>query len=212
MINTTTVYQDAIRLLYILVNGSEEFTDELDSNLQGIFCGKARLYAIDFWVRYPDYFAHELLKKYAETNDNQYLNLAANIFEDKEPDLRIIPMIRYLFGAYEDLDNILSILVSKGLIKQSGKKTSTNIQQIDYLIYNKAFEIIQNATIEFPILKYYDERTKLIINLVGKKGGAELKDRQYKQIEYAKTKLGGIIPSIKNEVRKEIEKLLILQT
>ena len=83
MINTTSVYQDAIRLLFILVNGSEELIDETNINIKGIFRGKARLYAMDFWVRYPDYFANELILKYKDTNETRYLNLAEKIFENE---------------------------------------------------------------------------------------------------------------------------------
>jgi len=207
MINATSVYQDAIRLLFILVNGSEEFIDESDSNIKGIFRGKARLYAMDFWVRYPDYFANELLQKYIELKEIRYFELAEKIFENDEPDLRNVPMIRFLFGAYEKLDNTLAILVSKGLIKQSGKKTNTNIHQLDFLLSDKAFEVINKAKDEFPILNWYQERTLLINEIAGAKGGTALKEKQYEQIEYAKTKLGGIIPSIKEDVQIELNRL-----
>lgn len=207
MISTTSIYQDAIRLLFILVNGSENYDNELDLSIKGIFRGKARLYAMDFWVRYPDYFAHELLSKYEETGDIRFLEIAERIFDDDEPDLRNIPMIRFLFGAYEKLDNTLSILVSKGLIKQSGEKTGSTIHQHDYLIYEKAYEIILNSKTEFPILQWYHERTTLINEIAGDKGGSQLKDRQYEQIVYAKTKLGGLIPSIKEDVLNELCKI-----
>ena len=207
MINTTSVYQDAIRLLFILVNGSEELIDETNINIKGIFRGKARLYAMDFWVRYPDYFANELILKYKDTNETRYLNLAEKIFENEEPDLRNIPMIRFLFGAYEKLDNTLAILVSKGLIKQSGKKTNSNIHQLDFLLYEKSFEVIRKAKDDFPILNWYQEPTLLINEIAGTRGGTSLKDKQYEQIKYAKTKLGGIIPSIKEEVQNELKSL-----
>lgn len=207
MESTTTVYQDAIRLLFILVNGSEVYNDELDKTIKGIFCGKARLYAMDFWVRYPDYFANELISEYEKTGNIKYLDLAEKIFEDNEPDLKNIPMIRFFFGAYEKLDNTLSILVSKGLIKQTGEKTNEIIHQNDYLIFESSYDIVKNSVIEFPILKWYDDRTKIINEIAGKKGGTALKDRQYEQIVYAKTKLGGIIPSIKDEVLKELNRI-----
>jgi hypothetical protein len=189
MINTTSVYQDAIRLLFILVNGSEEFSDESDSSIKGVFRG------------------NELLQKYDELKEIRYLELAEKIFENDEPDLRNVPMIRFLFGAYEKLDNTLAILVSKGLIKQSGKKTNTNIHQLDFLLYDKAFEVINKAKDEFPILNWYQERTLLISEIAGTKGGTSLKEKQYEQIEYAKTKLGGMIPSIKEDVLIELQNI-----
>lgn len=206
MNKTTTVYQDAIRLLYILINGSEDFNDESDSKIKGIFRGKARLYAMDFWVRYPDYFAFELIKKYEETSDDRYLQIADSIFEDKEPDLRRIPMIRFFFGAYEKLDNTLSILISKGLIRQDGLRKKT-INQYDFLIYQDAYELIINVTNEFKILKWYDERTKIINEIAGERGGRALKERQYEQITYAQTKLGGIIPPIKEDIKSQLTEM-----
>ncbi|MDA3938331.1 MAG: hypothetical protein PF693_03345 [Spirochaetia bacterium] len=205
MKKSTSLLQDAIRMLYILVHGSEEFSDRDKPEIKGIFRGKARLYAMDFWVRYPDYFAHELLILYDETKELRYLNLAKEIFENREPDLRQVPMIRYMFGAYEDLNNILSILVSKGLIKQTGLKSKDHIQQHNYLIYDIAYTAIDQANDKFPILKWYEDRTKIITEIVGTRGGSALKLRQYEHIEYAQTKLGGIIPSIKREVQNRIE-------
>ncbi len=208
MNKSTSVYQDAIRLLYILVNGAENIVDESDSKIEGIFHGKARLYAMDFWVRYPDYFAHELLLNYEESGNDRFLKQAEMIFKNHEPDLRRNPMIRYLFGAFENLNNTLAVLVSKGLIKGTGKKSKNNIQQYDYLIYKKAYEIVDSATNDFPILSWYEERSKLVVEIAGQSGGSSLKDRQYEHIEYAKTKLGGTIPSIKDEVLVRIEQLI----
>lgn len=206
MNKTTTIYQDAIRLLYILINGSEDFNDESNSKIKGIFRGKARLYAMDFWVRYPDYFAFELIKKYEETSDDRYLQIADSIFEDKEPDLRRIPMIRLFFGAYEKLDNTLSILISNGLIRQDGLRKKT-INQYDFLIYEDAYELIINVTNEFKILEWYDERTKIINEIAGERGGGALKERQYEQVAYAQTRLGGIIPPIKEDIKSQLTEM-----
>ena len=209
MNKTTTIYQDAIRLLFLLVNGAEDYLDESNVKVKGIFRGKARLYAMDFWVRYPDYFAFELIKKYEETNIDRFLQLAESIFDNKEPDLRRIPMIRFLFGAYEKLDNTLSILISKGLIKQDGLKKES-IHHYDFLIYDSAFDLIEKASKEFDVLKWYDERTKVVNEIAGQRGGRALKTAQYEQLVYAQTKLGGIIPSIKDYVQSKLKQVMIL--
>lgn len=206
MNKSTTMYQDAIRIIFILVNGSVSFNDESKPTVKGLFRGKARLYAMDFWVRYPDYLAHELILKYEETEDVEYLKLARDIFFNNEPDLRRIPMIRFLFGAYQNLENILAVLISKGLISQSGEKSSKSIHHYDFFINQKAYNIIEQAKNEFSILDWYDKRSKLVVKISGEMGGSELKNKQYKHIEYAKTKLGGVIPSIKDDVLARIEK------
>lgn len=212
MKKTTTIYQDAIRILFLLVNGSEPYTDDADSEIKGLFKGEVKLHAMDFWMRYPDYFANELLLKYEETGNNKFLELAKNIFTNNEPDLRRIPMIRHLFGAYQDLNNTLAVLVSKGLIKYSGTKSKAGnkVQQHDYLLFDKAYQIISTAANDFPILKWYDDRSKLVVEIVENRGGTALKDRQYEHIEYAKTRQGGIIPSIKEDVLEKIENLTLV--
>lgn len=55
--------RDALRLLFILVRGSQPHpspTAEWDR----IFLGEKRALAIDFWIRYPDYLADQLLNLY----------------------------------------------------------------------------------------------------------------------------------------------------
>lgn len=56
--------------------------------------------ALDFWMRNPDYLANELLTVFEETSDASLVQPAERIFEDHEPDLRRLPMIRYHFGAF----------------------------------------------------------------------------------------------------------------
>ena len=47
---TSSTVQDAIRLLYIFVNGAKSIENHPKSYL-GHFDGKAKLHAMDFWVR-----------------------------------------------------------------------------------------------------------------------------------------------------------------
>jgi hypothetical protein len=42
------------------------------------------------------------------------LELAAGILESEEPDLRRFPMLRYKYGAFEELDDALAPLVEPG--------------------------------------------------------------------------------------------------
>lgn len=198
MSQTTTV-QDAIRLLYILVRGSEQISDHPDGYV-GFFDGKAKLHALDFWVRYPDFLAYELLNKYDETGEEKYFLKAESIIEDQEPDLRSIPMIRYRFGAFENLHESLSLLVSKGLVYQKGAKSDEAIQAYHYYITPLSIQIVDDVTAEFPSLGWFDERARLVKEIAGKLGGSALKERQYKHMSYATTQLGTQIPSIKSEV------------
>jgi len=205
MSQTTTV-QDAIRLLYILVRGSDKISNHPDGYV-GFFDGKAKLHALDFWVRYPDFLAYELLNKYDETGEDKYLLKAENIIDDQEPDLRSIPMIRYRFGAFENLHESLSLLVSKGLVYQDGDKSDETIKAYYYYITPLSVQLVDDVTAEFPSLAWYDERAKLVKEIAGSLGGSALKERQYKHMSYATTQLGTQIPSIKNEVINRLKAL-----
>lgn len=200
--NSPTPYQNAIRLLFILIHGSEQLPDSHSSGAKGIFKGETRLHAMDFWVRYPDYLAYELISIFQETGDVSLLNSAESIFEDQEPDLRRIPMMRYRFGAYDKIDNTLSVLVSKGLVRQEGKKKVDGIQEYYYLLMPSAYSKTDEIRKEFPVLSWYEERAKLVAKVAGSRGGAALKNRQYEHISYATTSGGSIIPPITEEVRK----------
>jgi hypothetical protein len=59
----------------------------------------------------------------SESVSSQFLNqrpwavhLARQILESDEPEVRSYQMLRYLFGAYEPLDEALSVLRSPGLV------------------------------------------------------------------------------------------------
>lgn len=205
---TSSTLQDSIRILYIFVNGAKPLENHPDGYL-GHFDGKAKLHAMDFWVRYPDFLAFELLNRYERDDDERYFDLAKVIIDDQEPDLRSNPMIRYRFGAFEDLNESLSILISKGLIISDGEKNNGKIKHYDYYVTSAAYALIATATKEHPILEWYEKRSKLVKEISGDLGGTALKDLQYKHMEYANTSLGTVIPSIKEEVKRRINQILI---
>jgi len=206
MSQTTTTVQDSIRLLFILVRGCDPISSH-PNGYAGIFDGKAKLHALDFWVRYPDFLAYELLNRFSETKDIKYYHKAKDIIDDREPDLRSIPMIRYRFGAFENLNESLALLVSKGLVYQDGDKSEETIKNYFYYLTPLAFKIVNEITTEFPVLAWYNDRAKLVKEIAGQLGGKALKDIQYQHMSYATTQLGTQIPSIKNEVINRLNAL-----
>lgn len=199
----TSTAQDAVRLLYIFVHGCDPL-DENSKGFTGCFEGKTKLHALDFWVRYPDYLAYQLLNKYEETFEESYLETAKEILRTEEPDLRSIPMIRYRFGAYDDINEALSILLSKGLVVTDGEKTNGKITSYEFYVTERAKKLVESIASDFPVMKWYDDRTKLVKKISGNLGGNALKAIQYQHMTYAKTSLGTLIPSIKDEVRSRL--------
>ena len=198
-----TPHQDALRILYIFLAGAEERKPGADG-CERVFKGNTRLYAFDFWIRNPDYFADELLDLFDATHEQRYLTLATKIFEDNEPSIRRFPMIRYRFGAYERIDDALAILVSRGLIRIDGRKTVSTVSETNFYLLPDAVILGKDITKHYPGLSWYPERAALVAEVAAKRKGAELKKRQYQRIEYAETQLGGVIPAVTERVRERL--------
>jgi hypothetical protein len=202
-------HRDALRLLYILVEGSSPLPNGDTSGAAAIFKGEARLYALDFWMRYPDYLADELLNVFEQKGEQRHLDAAKEIFKAEEPDIRRFPMIRWKFGAYErGLDDILAILASRKLVTITGKRAGTKVLETDFLIMPSAFVLAKQIVIEFPELSWYSKRARLIVELAGDRGSKALKDHQHKQIEYHETNLGGTIPPITCRVQERLQSFI----
>lgn len=205
--NGRTPHRDAIRILFILNAGGVPLSDPSDATVAKIFKGEARLHAFDFWMRNPDYLASELLDSFEATGNADHRQAAEAIFESGEPDLRRIPMIRYLFGAYERLDDALSLLRSRDLVRITRIKRKTKVHETDFILTAQGVGVCSKAVKQEPVLEWYADRAALVADIAGTRGGGALKEKQYKQATYAETQLGGIIPPIGPEVQKRLARL-----
>ena len=200
--------QSAVRLLACIVAGGREpEPGKWDQDVVAILDGQARLQALDFWMRYPDYLANELLNAYEETGLKETFDTAKRIFDDREPDLRHLPMIRYHFGAFEPLDNALAILRAADLIRIKRTGQPGHIQRHLYLLTQQGLEAMETLAQAATELAWYKDRAELVAELAGEQGGTALKDRLYLQKEYAETDLSQPIRSISERVMKRITAL-----
>jgi hypothetical protein len=199
-------YRDALRVLFIIRAGATP----LEPTMQGIvsiFRGEARLHAFDFWIRNPDYLAAELLDLFEANHEAAYLRAVESIFANEEPDLRRLPMIRYFFGAFEPLDDSLSLLRSRELIQITGVKHSQKVQETDFLLTDRGEQFCLTCLREAPPLSWYSDRAQLVALIAGDRAGSALKQKQYERASYAETAIGGIIPSIAAETAARLKQL-----
>jgi hypothetical protein len=199
-------HRDALRVLFLIRAGGSTPEPPTDG-IVSLFRSEVRLHALDFWVRNPDYLADELLDLYQSTGDKTFLVAAESIFANEEPDLRRIPMIRYFYGAFDRLDDTLSLLRSRELIQVVGVKKGLKVQETDFLLAVKGEQFCRHCLQEAPILRWYAERAALVTSVAGDRSGSSLKDKQYEKASYAETEIGGIIPSIAPETMKRYEQL-----
>lgn len=104
--------RDAVRLLFILDRAGEPVGRNAPDGAVKVIEAEMRVQAIDFWIRSPDYLAWELMEQYEQSgkSDEVYLQQAEMVMSGEEPELRRLGMLRYLFGAYEALDDAMATL------------------------------------------------------------------------------------------------------
>ena len=171
------------------------------SDVVCVLRGESRLQALEFWMRNPDYLANELLTEFETSRERDLLTIAQRIFDDREPDLRRLPMVRYLFGAFEPLDNALAILRAADLmrIKRDGVP-GRKIRAHLYLLTVAGRDALDSLVSMSPELAWYRDRAAIVARVAGAQGGKALKDRQYLQAEYAETELSHVIQPVTDRV------------
>lgn len=201
-------HQSAVRLLACICAGAVPVEgSEFGPEVVGVLHAQSRLQALDFWVRYPDYLANELINEFEATGDRADLDLARRILDDREPDLRRVPMVRFHFGAYEPIHNAISILRSRDLVRQHKEGDPKNVRETAYLLTSAGRDAMRSLADLAPELAWYLDRAEVAVRVAGGAGGSSLKDRQYLQDEYAATPLNGTIPPIDGRVRERLGKI-----
>lgn len=201
--------QTAIRLLAcIQAAGDVQNASRWGSDVVCVLHSQSRLQALDFWMRNPDYLANELLTEFETSGERDLLTIAQRIFDDREPDLRRLPMVRYLFGAFEPLDNALAILRAADLIRIKRDGVPGKIREHLYLLTIAGEDALGRIAAAAPELGWYRDRACIVARVAGAQGGKALKDRQYLQAEYAGTELSHVIQPVTDRVLARLAAIL----
>lgn len=198
-------YRDALRLLFVLQAGSEEEVGT--AGFGRVFRGEKRLLGLDFLIRYPDYLADALLDLYDQSKDRSLLSRVEEIFLAQEPDVRLIKMVRWRHGAFENHATALSILSSRGLIRTRKKVMPNKRSQYEFPVADSVAQFLSNTVKEHPELGWYQERVALAMKVASGLSGSAIKGMQYEHPEYANASYGSIIPSIQGRVKKRLDEL-----
>ena len=212
MVRPTTRMQDAVRILMLIDQAAEPVDGTLmaaaDPPLAtavGVVRTQVRLQKLDFWVRNPDYLANELLNDYEDGDqDTTLLQMAGEILDSEEPELRRYPMLRYLFGAYEDLEDALAVLRQADLVIRRKKGRPGHVTRTDYYLTRDGEDMAARICKDYPELAWYSTRAALVVLLADGHGATTLKDRQYLVDEYMNTPRGVRIPSITDRARRRL--------
>jgi hypothetical protein len=167
------------------------------------------LQKLDFWLRNPDYLADELISRFDSDGNSEDLDLAREILESDEPEVRSYQMLRYLFGAYEPLDEALSVLRTPGLVIRRKHGSPGHTTQHDYYLTTSGRSTAQAIVDTAPELSYYVQRSALVADLAAGRRGSALRDIQYLQPEYADAALGTHIVGIADRARQRLKDALV---
>lgn len=199
-------YKDRIRIFLILYFFSEDYFDEDNPQLKKVFYTETKIQKIDFLLRNPDYLALELLNLAEKglRDKNEIKTIVEKIFQDEEPVLKRLDMEKFFFGAYEDIDDVISFLKAYGFIEFSSAK-STDLKTVDkkYFVTEYAINKVENILPELPSLQWYVDRCKLIKEFFGDKTGTALRKMQYEIEQYKETSWRDYIKNIQDEVKSK---------
>ncbi|MGP5364887.1 hypothetical protein [Brachybacterium tyrofermentans] len=209
---TTSVFQDAVRLLLLIDAASEPVPDprptETPADAVAVLHSQVLLQKLDFWLRNPDYLADELISRFERDDNAEDLELARDILDSDEPEVRSHQMLRYLFGAYEPLDEALSVLRTPGLVIRRKQGSAGHTTQHDYYLTASGRTAAQTIVDTAPDLSYYVERSVLVADLAAGRRGSALRDIQYLQPEYADAALGTRIVGIADRACQRLKHAL----
>lgn len=206
------INKDRIRIFLIIYFFSENYSNSSKPSLRRIFESEVKLQKIDFWMRNPDYLSLTLLDiAERDSSEKQEIKkILQLIFKNKEPEIRKEEMERFLYGAWEDIDNAIAFLDSIDLIKfESTKDKDLKIRDKKYYITSLGVEKIETNLPSLPYLQWYQERCLLIKKYFGDKNGTQLKNIQYLVDEYANTPYGQKIPDVSHLVKEKFKNIYL---
>ncbi len=203
---TPSVMQHAIRLLVLLDGCGEPLVQGDPEGCVAVIRAELRLQALDFWLRNPDYLAGELLSMVEADGlpAAEYLPVIGDLLESPEPDLHWYPMPRWHHGAYEAIDDAFSVLSAYGLAQVRRKGGIRKTARSQFFLTEAGRVAVEGLRTE-KVLSWYTDQVKLVALVAGSDVGSKLKQRQYEQAEYARTKLGTKIAPIHAVVQERLD-------
>jgi hypothetical protein len=158
-------------------------------------------------MRYPDYLAEKLLDLYEAGGEAALLDEAERILVEEEPDIRLVKMIRWRRGAFDDLQTSLAILGYRGLARSMKRERPHQQPLYEYMTGPLARQFLHEAVSSQPGLAWYERQTQLALIVATDKSGSALKDIHYAEEEYANTPYGEAIPSIRDRVAARVGRI-----
>jgi hypothetical protein len=99
------------------------------------------------------------------------------------------------------------VLATPGLVFARRRESNARILQWDYYVTEVGRDTAERSIATVPELKYYVDRTRLVVDLAAGRRGTALRDIQYLQAEYADAALGRYIAGIASRARHRLREI-----
>ena len=202
---------DAARILLVLAR----FARQVSERTYPIGCAPADLFVahfaseyylqkLDFLLRYPAYFIHELTELYQArdpaTADRALItSTIRKIHSDREPELQTIPFRKFWRGAYERRDDVEAWWWARGLVYVKFEVRGTAAMWKHYFLTQAGRDVAARLVSNVPHAKWYADRIEQIHRFMGHLSASNIKDRQYRHAKYREANLNEYIPDLTAE-------------
>lgn len=202
---------DAARLLLILAR----FARPADEKTFPASCVPARPFAahfaseyylqkLDFLLRYPAYFIHELTELYqagdpAASDRDLITATIRQIDSDHEPELQTIPFRKFWRGAYERLDDVEGWWWARGLVFTGSELRNNGAPWKHYFLTQTGKDVAGRLVRNVPHASWYANRIGQIHRFMGHLTATQIKARQYRHARYREANLNQFIPDLTAE-------------
>lgn len=199
---------DAARLLLVL----DRFATAPDDQVRSLCCaarfGYERHFAseyylqkLDFFLRYPRYFAFELIELHAAgdgpaSNRDEAVGAIRSALSAGVPDLDTEPFLRFWRGAYERLDDVEAWWFSRSLVFVGREIRGNGPRWKHYFLTSKGIEIAGRLRSGVEQATVYAMRIEQIHHFMGHLRATQIKDRQYRHLPYREANLNQLIPDL----------------
>lgn len=201
---------DAARLLLILDRFARPSTptDTLpckpDFPFVRHFAPQYYLQKLDFLLRYPRYFAYELIDLHDKRDGPAADRSSARetiitALRDREPEMYTEPFLKFLRGAYERLDNVEAWWSARRLVHVEWEIRPTGPPWKHYFVTSTGLELAEILKGNVDHAKWYAARIEQIHRYMGHLSPSELKARQYRHESYSQAQYHEHIPDLPDD-------------
>ena len=115
-------------------------------------------------------------------------------------------MHRWLFGAYEPLDDAAALLETVGFLRinRTARVGATPVSRTQFFLTELGQQAADDLETLNEAFAWYPHQIALVVAVARDEPGSRLKQRQYQQAEYADTELGSRIAPIHDRVRRRL--------